>query len=49
MISVAPIGIVELMAVSGLHVDSMGRPATADPILFEAGAAAGVVAARALP
>ena len=37
MIPVAPIGIVELMAANGLHVDSMGRPAAADPVLFEAG------------
>jgi hypothetical protein len=49
MIPVAPIGIIELMASFGLHVDSMGRPAAVDPVLFEAAAAAGVVAARALP
>jgi hypothetical protein len=49
MIPVAPIGIVELMTAKGLHVDSMGRPAAVDPVLFEAAAAAGVVAARALP
>jgi hypothetical protein len=49
MIPVAPIGIVELMTAKGLHVESMGRPAAVDPVLFEAAAAAGVVAARALP
>jgi hypothetical protein len=37
------------MAANGLHVDSMGRPAAVDPVLFESAAAAGVVAAGALP
>jgi hypothetical protein len=48
LIPVAPVGIVELMEANGLHVDSMGRPARLDPVLFEAAAAAGVLAARAL-
>jgi Protein of unknown function (DUF3866) len=49
MIRVAPIGIVKLMTRHGLDIDSMGRPAASDPVLFEAAAAAGVLAARALP
>ncbi len=48
MVPVPPIGIVEMMAAHELHIDSMGRPAAVDPVLFEAAAAAGVVAARAL-
>ncbi len=42
-------GIVGALETRGLHVVSMGRPAPDDPILFECGAAAGVVAADALP
>jgi hypothetical protein len=49
MVRVSPIGIVDLMKTHGLDIDSMGRPATTDPVLFEAAAAAGVLAARALP
>jgi hypothetical protein len=49
MVPVPPIGIVELMEAHGLHIDSMGRAAAIDPVLFEAGAAAGILAARALP
>jgi hypothetical protein len=41
--------IVAAMEAHGLHVVSMDRPARDDPILFECGAAAGVVAAGALP
>ena len=37
---------VELLAAHGLRVTSMGRPAEADPALFQAAAAAGVLAAR---
>jgi hypothetical protein len=29
-----------------LHISSMGRPAAADPVLFQVAAAAGVLAAR---
>jgi hypothetical protein len=36
----------ELFAHHGLHVASMGRPAEDDPALFQAGAAAGALAAR---
>jgi hypothetical protein len=32
----------------GLHVTSMGRPAADDPVLFEAAAAAGILAAQHL-
>ena len=45
LVDVAPIGIVDLMESLGLHIVSMGRPAADDPTLFEAAAAAGVVAA----
>lgn len=40
----APVGIVEQFAARGLEVSSMGRPAAADPVLFEAAAVAGVTA-----
>jgi hypothetical protein len=43
---VQPLGIVELMHAHGLHVESMGRAADDDPILFECAAAAGTVAAQ---
>ncbi|HEU5308835.1 MAG TPA: DUF3866 family protein [Acidimicrobiia bacterium] len=36
----------ELFARHGLHIASMGRPAAADPALFQAAAAAGALAAR---
>jgi hypothetical protein len=49
MVRVSPIGIVDLMKSHDLDIDSMGRPATGDPVLFEAAAAAGVLAARQLP
>jgi len=39
-------GIVQRFAERGLHVGSMGRPASADPLLFESAAAAGILAAR---
>jgi hypothetical protein len=45
VVDVAPVGIVELLHAAGLDVVSMGRPATADPALFEMAAAAGVCAA----
>jgi hypothetical protein len=48
IVDVAPTGIVDLLARRGLHVVSMGRPAAADPVLFEAAAGAGVAAADRL-
>ena len=47
LVDVPPIGIVDLLASLDLHIVSMGRPAADDPVLFEAAAAAGVVAATA--
>jgi hypothetical protein len=41
--------IVERMEALGLHVESMGRAAIDDPILYECAAAAGIVAAGAVP
>jgi hypothetical protein len=38
-----------LFARHGLEIVSMGRPAAADPALFQAGAAAGMLAARRVP
>lgn len=49
IVDVEPVGALQLLAAAGIAVDSMGRPAAADPVLFEAGAVAGAVAARALP
>jgi len=49
LVDVAPIGAVALLASHGLRVSSMGRPAADDPVLFEAAAAAGVLAADRLP
>ena len=49
VVDVEPVGAVQLLARHDLHVESMGRPADSDPVLFEAGAAAGVLAARAVP
>ena len=48
IVDVAPVGAVGLFAAHDLHVESMGRSATEDPVLFEAAAAAGVLAARAV-
>jgi hypothetical protein len=45
IVEVAPIGIVDLLEAHGLQIVSMGRPAADDPVLFDAAAAAGVVAA----
>lgn len=47
IVGIAPVGIVELFREHGLGVVSMGRPAAADPVLFEAAAVAGVLAAEA--
>jgi hypothetical protein len=49
VVGVDPAGIIELFATRDLHVESMGRPAAADPVLFEAAAAAGILAAQELP
>jgi hypothetical protein len=45
VVEVAPVGIVQLLRAHNLPVVSMGRPAADDPVLFEAAAAAGTVAA----
>lgn len=45
IVDVPPVGIVDLFAHHDLEVVSMNRPAAGDPVLFEAAAAAGVVAA----
>jgi hypothetical protein len=45
VVTVPPVGIVERFAARHLDVRSMGRRAADDPVLFEAGAAAGVIAA----
>ncbi len=49
LVTVARHGIVERMETLGLHVVSMGRAASEDPILYECAAAAGTVAAATLP
>jgi hypothetical protein len=49
VIDVLPAGIIELFAHHNLAVVSMGRPAADDPVLFEAAAAAGTVAAARVP
>jgi hypothetical protein len=48
VVPVPPVGIVRLLERHGLHVTSMGRPAADDPVLFEAAAAAGILAAQHL-
>jgi hypothetical protein len=45
IVEVAPAGIVQLLDAHDLHIVSMGRAAADDPVLFEAAAAAGAVAA----
>jgi hypothetical protein len=49
VVEVEPVGIIELLSTHGLHVISMGRPAADDPVMFEAAAASGTVAARRAP
>ena len=49
LVPVRPIGAVALLEAHGLRVSSMGRPAAEDPVLFEAAAVAGVLAAERLP
>jgi hypothetical protein len=46
LVDVVPVGVTELLASFDLDVVSMGRPAADDPVMFEAAAAAGVVAAH---
>jgi hypothetical protein len=46
VVDVAPVGILDLLAEHRLRVVSMGRPATADPVLFEMAAVAGRCAAE---
>jgi 2,4-dienoyl-CoA reductase-like NADH-dependent reductase (Old Yellow Enzyme family) len=48
LVDVAPPDALALLAAADLSVVSMGRPAAADPVLFEAAAAAGSVAADRL-
>lgn len=48
IVEVAPPDVLGLFAHHGLDVVSMGRPAADDPVLFQAAAAAGVVAADAI-
>jgi hypothetical protein len=48
VVDVAPGDILGLLAGHGLEVQSMGRPAAADPVLFACGAAAGILAAGRL-
>ncbi|HEY3724531.1 MAG TPA: DUF3866 family protein [Acidimicrobiia bacterium] len=46
IVGVDPIDVVARFAELGLQISSMGRPAAEDPVLFEAAAAAGVLAAE---
>lgn len=45
VVDVEPVGAVAMLDALGLHVVSMGRPAADDPVLFEAAAASGILAA----
>ena len=49
IVAIEPPDILALMSAHGLDVTSMGRPAAADPILFQSAAAAGTLAARETP
>jgi hypothetical protein len=49
LVDVDPPDVLALFARAGLEVNSMGRPAAADPVLFQAAAAAGVVAVDRMP
>ena len=49
LVDVEPVGIIDLFAQQNLSIVSMGRPAADDPVLFEAAAAAGVIAATRIP
>jgi hypothetical protein len=46
LVDVAPVGIIDRFAARGLRIASMGRPAADDPVLFEAAAVAGALAAN---
>jgi hypothetical protein len=46
VVDVEPVDIVARFAAHDLRISSMGRPAADDPVLFEAAATAGVLAAR---
>ncbi len=46
VVDVGPVDVVGRFAALGLRISSMGRPAAEDPVLFEAAAAAGVLAAE---
>jgi len=48
VVRVTPPDVLGLFAAHGLEISSMGRPAEADPVLYQAAAAAGVLAVRAL-
>jgi hypothetical protein len=49
IVDVEPVDALRLLADAGIEVESMGRPAASDPVLFEAAAAAGTLAAQAVP
>jgi hypothetical protein len=49
IVDVPPVGILDLLEARDLQVESMGRAAALDPVLFESAAAAGTVAAQAVP
>jgi hypothetical protein len=46
LVEVAPVGIIDRFAARGLRIASMGRAAADDPVLFEAAAVAGALAAN---
>ncbi len=49
LVDVVPIDIVDRLTAHGLQISSMGRSAADDPVLFEAAAAGGVLAADRVP
>ena len=49
VVDVPPPDVLGLFARHDLHIVSMGRPAEADPVMFQAAAAAGLVAAERIP
>ncbi len=48
IVDTAPVDVLALLAAHDVDLESMGRPAAADPVMFEAAAAAAVVAAGIL-
>jgi hypothetical protein len=48
IVDVVPVGILDLLGQRDLYVESMGRAAAVDPVLFESAAAAGTIAAHAV-